>query len=103
MMTSEGADTMMEADDLRERYLEQQFNKVEKKSFEAEQGDIILLKLRKPLGVDQKEIRHINMLAYQSIKGCIDAKMLLFRFFANPPKEETEKEKQDRQKKDSSK
>lgn len=93
---------MIDANDLRVKYLTQQFNKIINGKLDIEEGDIILKDLKKPMSVDQDEIRHINMLAYKSTREYIDGRINEFKYFANPPKPETDEEKKKREIADSS-
>lgn len=90
---------MMDANDIRVAYLEQQFSKLIN-GFDAE-DTIILKDLRKKLSVEQDEIRHINMLAYKAI--CKDMDRLPYTLYthANPAPELTEAQKKEKAQKDS--
>lgn len=92
---------LMDANDLRLDYLTQQFNQLVNGNFEL--GEIQLKVMKGKLGTDQDEQRHINMLAYKSIKDYIDGRIFEFQYFANPPKEKTEEEKKEIAEKNSSK
>lgn len=94
---------MIDANDLRVQYLTQRFNKIVSGKLDPEEGELVLKDLKKPMSVEQDDIRHINMLAYQSICRYIDGKIYAFEHYSNPPKEETEKEKNERLEKDSTK
>lgn len=94
---------MIDANDLRVQYLTQRYNKIASGKLDFEEGEIVLKDLKKPLSVEQDDIRHINMLAYKSIKNYIDGRINEFKHFAHPPKEETTKEKEARLVKDSTK
>lgn len=89
---------MMDANVLMEEYLTQQFRKLVNGEYE---GGIVLKDLKKKLGVDQDEIRHINMLAYKSIRSYIDTRVYELRHFANPPEEPTPEQQKEKQRKDS--
>lgn len=94
---------MMEANDLRVRYLKERFDKIREGNLDWKEGEIILSDLKKPMSVEQDEIRHINMLAYKSVKNYIDGRINEFKYFANPPKPETKEEKEKREIANSSK
>lgn len=90
------------ANDEFKRYMRQQFNQlVEGKT--PEQGRIILKDFTLPKGVDQEQIRFVNMLTYHIIVSRLDGTIGEIDGLANPKKEETEDEKQKRLKANSSK
>lgn len=78
---------MMDANALMEEYLNQQFKKLVTGNFE--EGEIVLKDLKKKLGTDQDEIRHINMLAYKSIKSYIDTRVFELKYLSDPSVELT--------------
>lgn len=95
---------MMDANDLRVEYLQQQFLKLVTGDFkENKDSDIILADLKAKQGVDQDEIRHVHMLAYKSIKDYIDGRIFELEYIANPPVELTEEEKKVKTAKNSTK
>lgn len=93
--------TLMDANDLRLSYLEQQYQKLISKDFDK--NDIVLVELKAKQGFDQDEARHINMLAYKSIKEYIDGRIFEFSYLANPPAELTAEQKKEKALKDSNK
>lgn len=88
---------MADANDLRIRYLEQQFYKL----INWSEDTIILKELRKPMSIEQDSIRHINLLAYKSIKDYIDGRIYEFKVIANPPEELTPEQRKEKEKKNS--
>ncbi len=99
MMNPALAVIMMDANDLRIQYLRQQYDILESKHFSD--TPLVLKDLKKKIGVDD-EHRHINMLAYKSIRGYIDGRINEFKHFANPPEELTPEQQKEKAKKDSS-
>ena len=89
---------MLDANDLMAEYLNQQFLKLVNEKFE---GGIILKDLKKKMGIDQDEIRHINMLAYKSIKGYIDTRVYELKYLSDPPVELTPEQQKEKNKKNS--
>lgn len=94
---------MLDANDLRVRYLTQRFDKIVSSKLDLEEGEIVLKDLKKPMSVEQDDMRHINMLAYKSVKEYIDGRINEFKYFANPPKTETPEEVKKREEANSSK
>lgn len=92
---------MMDANDLRIQYLEQQYEMLTSKEFG--QPNITLKDLKQNLGKGMDETRHVNMLAYKSIKNYIDGRINEFYYFANPPVQLTPEQQKEKQLKDSSK
>lgn len=101
LMSPASALTVIDANELRVQYLRQQFQKVVTGHLELKQEDISLKDLKSKKGVDQDEIRHVNMLAYKSIKNYIDGRIFELKHFANPPEELTPEQQKEKQKKDS--
>lgn len=91
---------MMDANDLMGEYLNQQFLKLVNGKFD---GGIVLKDLKKKKGVDQDEIRHVNMLAYKSIKSYIDTRVYELKYLSDPPVELSPEQQKERNKKNSTK
>lgn len=93
---------MMDANDLMFEYLDQQFKKLVTGDLNITENDRYILKdFKKRLGVDQDEVRHINMLAYKSIKNYIDGRIFEFKYLSNPPVEQTPEQLREKARKDS--
>ena len=84
---------MLDAQSLMEEYLNQRFLKLVTKDLEYAIGEIILKDLKKRLGNDQDEIRHVNMLAYQAVKRYIDTRVYEIKYLSDPPEELTPEQK----------
>lgn len=84
------------ANDILVTFFEQQFDALTKESPQT----IILALLPQPLGIDQREQRIINVMAYNKIVPLIDGRLNVLNYYNNL-KEETEAEQAARLAKDS--
>lgn len=91
---------MMDALDLMNEYLTQQFQTIVTGDFDKE-PNLTLKELKSKKGVDQDEIRHVNMLAYKALKDYIDGRIYELQYFANPPAEPSPEEQKVKAKKNS--
>lgn len=89
---------MMDANDKMEEYLSEKFHKLVTGDLE---GGTVLKDLKKKMGTDQDEIRHINMLAYKSIKSYIDTRIFELKYLSDPPVELTPEQQKEKAEKNS--
>jgi len=84
----------IKANDILIEYITAQFEKL---TTGSTQSTLVLEDLPKPLGVDQDELRYVNMLAYHNIGAYIEGRIQELQILSTPVVEETPEEKAKRE------